>query len=156
MSSDVYGQLPACIVYKASDIDQLDVLGDDLYARILTRLEFLLNIFLIDRLLTQHNLVSQEDPGLINTSREMLCLTLTFWKHKDRFMGLHSDFEWLVSIGSFINPSCPLSLTASHRSCPTPFLAAEFSVSSSSAKPATLNSTLFVFHGQGSSRASVY
>ncbi|THC94636.1 hypothetical protein EYZ11_005891 [Aspergillus tanneri] len=65
--------------------------------------------FLIERLLTRRKVVNEQN--LVGTSREMLGLTLTFWKHKDRFNGLHSDFEWLAmpyavpSVQSFVSSS---------------------------------------------------
>ncbi|KAF5867078.1 hypothetical protein ETB97_003998 [Aspergillus alliaceus] len=91
----VYEQLPASITYSASDIEKLDAPGDDLYARILTRLEFLLNNFLLERLLTRNSIVhAQQD--ITDVSREMLELTLIFWRNQSYFTGLHSDFEWLV------------------------------------------------------------
>ncbi|KAF7594029.1 hypothetical protein BBP40_010307 [Aspergillus hancockii] len=64
-----------------------------LYAQILTRLELLLNRFLLERLLVGQNHAQQD---LVDVSQEMLKLTLIFWKNQDHSTGLHSDFEWLA------------------------------------------------------------
>ncbi|KAL4782547.1 hypothetical protein BJX76DRAFT_369104 [Aspergillus varians] len=94
-TQQTYLQLPESMQYSAARAEEDPaVSGSDLYAQILTRLEFLLNMFLLERLLARHKVVP--DQGLIDVSQEMLVLTLTFWKKKDRFVGLYSDFEWLV------------------------------------------------------------
>ncbi|OOF90412.1 hypothetical protein ASPCADRAFT_135193 [Aspergillus carbonarius ITEM 5010] len=68
-------------------------------AAILTRLEFLLNLFLLERLLTRYHIATEQD--LIDVSQEMLDLSLIFWRKKNRFIGLYSDFEWLIGhVGS--------------------------------------------------------
>jgi hypothetical protein len=69
--------------------------GPALYARTVTHLEHLENLFLLERLLIKHGGGNMQD--LIDISCEMLDLTLVWWKHSNRFAGMHSDLEWLVS-----------------------------------------------------------
>lgn len=87
-------QLPESIIFSSSKVDSGDIPGYDLYAQILTKLESLLNLFLLERLLTRYKTKTTRD--LVNVSQRMLELTLIFWKKKDRFVGLYSDFEWLA------------------------------------------------------------
>ncbi|KAI2822908.1 transcriptional regulator family: Fungal Specific TF [Aspergillus niger] len=89
-----YTQLPSIIQFEKSELGKTNVPGYVLYAQILTRLEFLLNLFLLERLLKRHHIVTEQD--LVEVSHEMLDLTLIFWKKKDRFVGLYADFEWLT------------------------------------------------------------
>ena len=65
-----------------------------LYSRLLTRLEHLQNLFLLERILIKHGHDTAQD--LIDISNEMLSLTSGIWKERDRLLGLHGDFEWLV------------------------------------------------------------
>ena len=74
--------------------DVAEIPGDTLYAQILTRLEHLLNLFMLERILTRHKVATGQ--SLIDVSLEMLRSTLVFWRQKDQFIGLYSDFEWLV------------------------------------------------------------
>lgn len=69
--------------------------GQALYTKVLTRLEHLQNLFLLERFLTKQTGSITQD--LVEICSEMLQLTLLWWKHHDRFGGLESDFEWLVS-----------------------------------------------------------
>ncbi|GAA85923.1 fungal specific transcription factor [Aspergillus luchuensis IFO 4308] len=93
-SHDTYVQLPSVIQFSKSELSNTNVSGYVLYAQILTRLEYLLNLFLLERLLKRHNIVTGQD--LVEVSHEMLDLTLIFWRKKDRFVGLYADFEWLT------------------------------------------------------------
>ncbi|OJJ78068.1 hypothetical protein ASPBRDRAFT_112726 [Aspergillus brasiliensis CBS 101740] len=91
---DTYMQLPSMIQFSNSKLGNTDVPGYDIYAQILTRLEFLLNLFLLERLLKRHHIVTEQN--LVEVSHEMLDLTLIFWRKKDHFVGLYADFEWLT------------------------------------------------------------
>ncbi|OJJ98281.1 hypothetical protein ASPACDRAFT_1871775 [Aspergillus aculeatus ATCC 16872] len=93
-ASAIYDKLPESLIHKVEDIDDLDIPGHCLHTRILVRLEYLLNQFLLERLLTRHKIVTEQ--ALIGVSQETLSLTLLYWKHKDRFMALHNDFSWLA------------------------------------------------------------
>ncbi|GKZ25096.1 hypothetical protein AbraIFM66951_001590 [Aspergillus brasiliensis] len=91
---DTHMQLPSVIQFSNSKLGNTNVPGYDIYAQILTRLEFLLNLFLLERLLKRHHIVTEE--SLVEVSHEMLDLTLIFWRKKDQFVGLYADFEWLT------------------------------------------------------------
>ncbi|RAH39940.1 uncharacterized protein BO95DRAFT_488819 [Aspergillus brunneoviolaceus CBS 621.78] len=93
-ASAIYDKLPESLIHQVEDIDDLDIPGHCLHTRILVRLEYLLNQFLLERLLTRHKIVTEQ--ALIGVSQETLSLTLLYWKHKDRFMALHNDFSWLA------------------------------------------------------------
>lgn len=77
--------------------------GSALYARTVTRLEHLENLFLLERLLIKHGGGNMQD--LIDISCDMLDLTLVWWKHSNRFAGMHSDLEWLVRYFLAFSPS---------------------------------------------------
>jgi hypothetical protein len=94
-------QLPESIIFSSSKVDSTDIPGYDLYAQILSKLEYLLNLFLLERLLTRHETNTKKD--LVDVSQHMLELTLIFWKKKDRFVGLYSDFEWLACSYLFLH-----------------------------------------------------
>ncbi|PWY89189.1 hypothetical protein BO70DRAFT_331057 [Aspergillus heteromorphus CBS 117.55] len=90
---EMFAQFPDDLTFKDEYIDDADVPGPVLFLRILVRLDFLLSMFILERLLTRHKVVTEQT--LIHVSQEMLGLTLIFWKHKDRFVN-HHDFSWLA------------------------------------------------------------
>ncbi|PWY80766.1 hypothetical protein BO94DRAFT_536986 [Aspergillus sclerotioniger CBS 115572] len=90
---DIQAQFPEALAFKQEYIDDADIPGQLIFLRILVRLDYLLNLFILERLLTRHKVVSEQ--ALIHVSHEMLDLTLKYWKHKDRFKN-HSDFSWLA------------------------------------------------------------
>jgi hypothetical protein len=94
-SKSTYAQLPSAIICHPIDISDLDISSRTLYSRLLTRLEYLQNLFLLERLLIKHGHANAQE--LIDISGEMLRLTLSIWKERDRLLGLHGDFEWLAS-----------------------------------------------------------
>lgn len=83
------------MAYNKNDAFNEAIQGPILYARTLVRLEFLQNMFLIERLLLKYGQGNMQE--LIEISRDMLDITLNCWKHRDRFFGMISDFEWIVS-----------------------------------------------------------
>lgn len=93
-SKSTYAQLPFAITCHAGDLLDLEISSWALYSRLLTRLEHLQNLFLLERMLIKHSHVNAQE--LIDISREMLGLTSGIWKERDRLAGLHGDFEWLV------------------------------------------------------------
>lgn len=95
-SNQEYSQLPAVITYDPGDFLRLDVPSPTLYSRLLTRLEYLQNLFLLQRLFVKYTLASVQE--LVDISAEMLEMASNIWKHRDRLSGLHSDFEWMVTI----------------------------------------------------------
>ncbi|GFF77803.1 hypothetical protein IFM62136_09657 [Aspergillus lentulus] len=58
---DTYMQLPESIIFSSSKVDSGDIPGYDLYAQILTKLESLLNLFLLERLLTRYKTKTTRD-----------------------------------------------------------------------------------------------
>jgi hypothetical protein len=85
---------PKSIQYSPGDLDEPDTDVDVLYARLLTQLKHLQNMFFVERLMLRMGKVNEGD--LLITSFEMVSLTLIFWTHKDMFAGIRRDFEWLV------------------------------------------------------------
>lgn len=72
----------------------MNVPAPTLYTKVVVHIEYLQNLFFVNRLLVQHGHDSQGD--LLGVSFEMVSTTLIFWTHMDRLAGLHGDFEWLV------------------------------------------------------------
>lgn len=95
-STATFAKFPAIITYSPQDINNSKIPGPLLYARALSRLEHLQNLFLLERLLIRHSSSTEASEELIAVCIEMLSLTLTYWKHKDRFEGLTCEFDWLV------------------------------------------------------------
>lgn len=89
-----YAQLPSVIKYDSADVLDSRVSSLTLYSRLITRLEYLQNLFLLERLLIKHLGMSSRE--LVTVSLEMLSMTAGIWKQRERLLGLHSDFEWLV------------------------------------------------------------
>lgn len=110
-------EFPAFIKYEDSDLRSLEV--GILYWKLLMRLEHLLNLFFIERLLLKLGYAQGE---LLSVSFDMITYTLPFWTHQDTLLPLRGDCEWLVS--DALSPSflpipfhfCPL------RQLPTHFL----------------------------------
>ncbi|KAI2971488.1 transcriptional regulator family: Fungal Specific TF [Aspergillus niger] len=92
-ATDIYAQFPEVIKFKTEHVHDRDIPGQLLALRVLVRLDFLLNLFILERLLTRHRVVDEQ--ALIQVSHEMVGLTLIYWKHKDRFEN-HVDFSWLA------------------------------------------------------------
>ncbi|PYH66941.1 transcription factor [Aspergillus vadensis CBS 113365] len=92
-ATDIYAQFPEVLKFKTEDVHDRDIPGQLLALRVLVRLDFLLNLFILERLLTRHRVVDEQ--ALIQVSHEMVGLTLIYWKHKDRFEN-HVDFSWLA------------------------------------------------------------
>lgn len=87
----------------------MNITIETVYSRTLVQIEQLQNIFFIERLLLRRG---HPDSGeLLRISYEMVTLTLTFWLHKDRFIGVRADFEWLVSSYFILLPCSRSSLT---------------------------------------------
>lgn len=86
---------PLSLTWNPDDVDNRDVSGSKLYAKLLIQLEYLQNIFFIERLLNKIDSVILS-PNLTQISLQIVSLTLILWTHKDRMAGLHQDFEWLV------------------------------------------------------------
>ncbi|KAI0202929.1 hypothetical protein F4808DRAFT_420255 [Astrocystis sublimbata] len=91
-SSTVAG-FPSFIRYNDSDLE--DQRNDVylLYWKLLMRLDHLLNVFFLERLLLKHGHTQSE---LLSVSFEMITYTLPFWTHQDTLLPLRGDCEWLI------------------------------------------------------------
>lgn len=72
-----------------------DVLDMKLALKLSCRLKYLQNLFLIERLAIKHG--EADGQTLLDIAREMLSLTLLLYTNRDRFLGDHYNFEWMVS-----------------------------------------------------------
>lgn len=87
-------EFPAYIKYDESDLDdQIHKVGI-IFWKLLMRLEHLLNMFFIERLMLKHGYGQNE---LLSVSFDMITYTLPFWTHQDTLLPLRNDCEWLVS-----------------------------------------------------------
>ncbi|KAF5973525.1 hypothetical protein FBULB1_8271 [Fusarium bulbicola] len=90
---DLYKQLPHHLGWDATaeEINEIDLeIG---YPRLLIRLDHLLNMFLIQRLLVKHGQARNE---LLRTSFEMVVLTLNFWAQKHIWAALQGKCRWII------------------------------------------------------------
>lgn len=87
--------LPEQLSFKHGDIANRNIPGSKLYAKLLVELEHLVNLFFIERLLNKMQNVTLS-AHLVQISLKIVSATLIFWTHKERMLGLHEDFEWLV------------------------------------------------------------
>lgn len=87
-------EFPAFLTFKPEDIEDRKLSGPTLYAKLLIELEYLQNIFLIERLLCRVDSTSLSSE-LLQVSVKMVSTTLFFWTHKDKVIGLY-DLEWIV------------------------------------------------------------
>ncbi|KAI9148435.1 hypothetical protein HJFPF1_12267 [Paramyrothecium foliicola] len=101
-------ELPQCLMYREGDIHDYSIRYDLVYACLYIRLEYLQNLFIVERLL--HRRGANTDDELLLISFEMVALTLKFWTHQDRFAGAINDFEGLVM-------ECQLSLVFVANEC---------------------------------------
>jgi hypothetical protein len=95
---ELFSSFPSILMHEAekSRNSSFDPSGN--YARLLIKLEHLENLFFIERLLIESG--EQARGDLLDVSVEIVSLTTIFWKERDQFHGLYSDFEWLVSMNT--------------------------------------------------------
>ncbi|KAF2969282.1 hypothetical protein GQX73_g4269 [Xylaria multiplex] len=84
---------PAFMKYNDSDLDDQRQEVSILYWRLLMRLEHLLNVFFIERLLLKHGHTQSQ---LLSVSFDMITYTLPFWTHQGVLLPLRGDCEWLI------------------------------------------------------------
>jgi hypothetical protein len=89
-------EFPSFMEYNDSDMDELAQEIGTLYFKLLMRLEHLLNVFFIERLLLKHGGHAPQSE-ILSVSFDMLTYTLPFWTHQDTLLPLRGDCEWLVS-----------------------------------------------------------
>ncbi|KAF5648974.1 transcription factor [Fusarium sp. NRRL 52700] len=88
----LYGQLPQHLIWDPAteEISEIDLhIG---YPKLLIRLDHLLNMFLIQRLLVKHGHPRNE---LLRISFEMIVLTLNFWAQKHIWAALQGKCRWI-------------------------------------------------------------
>ncbi|OPB46359.1 Zn2Cys6 transcriptional regulator [Trichoderma guizhouense] len=98
----IVAEFPPCILYSHNDLNNPDVSGKDLYARLLIWLEHLQNLFFIERLLSKED---SEEAGsrLFEISLEMVTLAHLFWTHQNRLKTVEDCVEWTTA--SFAAPA---------------------------------------------------
>ncbi|WXC56031.1 hypothetical protein SNK03_001973 [Fusarium graminearum] len=89
-----YERFPQNLIHRPDELDDPNCNVENVYVRILVRLEHLQNLFFAERLSLRLGHV--DENRLLVISFEMVCLTLLFWTHQDRFAGVRRDFEWLL------------------------------------------------------------
>jgi hypothetical protein len=94
---ELYNGLPAHVVYSPTLEDIRDIDLQTVYPKLLIRLDHLLNIFLVERLLVKHG---RSRSDLLRTSFEMIVLTLHFWTQKHIWAEIHGESRWIVSHSS--------------------------------------------------------
>ncbi|KFA55425.1 hypothetical protein S40293_09831 [Stachybotrys chartarum IBT 40293] len=93
-AQEVINELPQCIIYREEDIHDYSIRYELVLGCMFIREEYLVNLFLVERLLQRQGV--NVDAELLLISFEMVTLTLKFWIHQDRFCGAINDFEGLV------------------------------------------------------------
>lgn len=90
---DLYGKLPIHMI-GAPTFD--DIAGLDphlIYSQLVIRLDHLLNLFLVERLLVKNG---HSRGDLLRTSFEMVVLTMHFWTNKHRWAESQRECHWLI------------------------------------------------------------
>lgn len=91
---ELYTGLPAHVVCSPKLEEIRDINLQMLYPRLLIRLDHLLNIFLVERLLVKHG---HPRSDLLRSSFEMIVLTLHFWTQKHIWAVIQGEWQWIVS-----------------------------------------------------------
>lgn len=91
----IFNSLPSSL--RLTDVDgKIKLLEPHvLYTKLFIRLEHLQNLFLIEKLL-QKTQPSQNLDGLVQTSLDVISVTVTFWARNDTLLGMHGDHEWFI------------------------------------------------------------
>lgn len=92
--SELYQRLPAHVVYSPIGEEIRDIDLQIVYPKLLIRLDHLLNLFLLERLLVKHG---RSRNDLLRTSFEMVVLTLQFWTQKHIWAEIQGESRWIVS-----------------------------------------------------------
>ncbi|KAF7561652.1 hypothetical protein G7046_g2494 [Stylonectria norvegica] len=90
---NLYGGLPAHVVCNFTVDDMRDIEPRAVYPKILIRLDYLLNMFLIERLIVKHG---HSRSHLLRTSFEMIVLTLHLWTQKRIWAEAQEECQWLM------------------------------------------------------------
>lgn len=86
--------IPEVLKYDPKRLNDPDLDMEAFYASILVFLTHLQNLFFIERLRLSYG--AADDGDLLITSFDLVTVTMTVWTHKDRFISMRRNFEWLV------------------------------------------------------------
>ncbi|KAL1869998.1 hypothetical protein VTK73DRAFT_2841 [Phialemonium thermophilum] len=93
--AQLYKQLPPGLVYRDGDASDKNQEPRILFAKILARLDHLQNLFFILRLLVKARASPEDGIQLLETSFEMLSITLRIWTG-GCLHSLRVNFDWMV------------------------------------------------------------
>jgi hypothetical protein len=88
-------EFPDNLKYRTGDLFDPDISDLILALKLSCRSKYLQNLFLLERLAIKHG--AADGQTLLDIAREMLSLILLLYTNRDRFLGDHHNFEWLVS-----------------------------------------------------------
>lgn len=92
---ELYNTLPVHLVYDPALRELMDADAQAFYSKHEMRLDHLLNVFLVERLLLKHG---HPRTNLLRISFEMVVLTLRLWTHKHRWAEIPGESQRLVSL----------------------------------------------------------
>ncbi|EHK18471.1 uncharacterized protein TRIVIDRAFT_125398, partial [Trichoderma virens Gv29-8] len=92
----IVAEFPSCVLYQPDDLNNPEVSGKDLYAKLLIWLEHLQNLFFIERLLSKEE-SEEEGSRLFEISLEMVTLAHLFWTHQNRLKTVEDCVEWTTA-----------------------------------------------------------
>ncbi|KAM0571309.1 hypothetical protein ACHAP9_003410 [Verticillium nonalfalfae] len=90
----IWASFPDVLILKPDDIKDASLEMATLYSRIIIRLEYLQNLFFLERLLVRRGHNSSGE--LLSVSFDMVTTTLMTWTNMDRLGIVQSDLKWLV------------------------------------------------------------
>lgn len=91
----IFNSLPSSLRLADNDVKNKILEPHVLYTKLFIRLEHLQNHFLIEKLLQK----AQPSPnldGLIQTSLDIVSVTVMFWTRNDTLLGMQGDHEWFI------------------------------------------------------------
>ncbi|KAL7907458.1 hypothetical protein GGI35DRAFT_456356 [Trichoderma velutinum] len=91
----IFKSLPSSLQLANVDVTIKSLEPHVLYTKLFIRLEHLQNLFLIEKLL-QKTQPSPNVDGLIQTSLDIVSVTVTFWTQNDTLLGMLGDHEWFI------------------------------------------------------------
>lgn len=94
-------EFPAGLMFRVEEINNLDTDAAYSFHRLRTRLNVLMNDFLLNRLLTCQGL--PDDGTLLIAAYELVAITLAVWTHMDLFTKKR-DFDFIVRYPDEIQP----------------------------------------------------
>lgn len=119
--------MPSQAIFYLGDESSPTINNDTLWVKICGRLRHLQNRFLLERMAIKHGKKNGQD--LLDVSKESMSLVLMIWTHRDRFVGRHYSYDWMVGLSQ---PPliCKVLTHAISRFSPSEFPPAVYSASS--------------------------